>query len=281
VYLCFLGMALLSVCVLGRALYIQRVQGAYWKGLNTKLHQTVLDVHAERGTIYSADGSMLSTSIPYFSIYIDFGADGLREKNGKRFHENIDSLSICLSGLFRDRTAAGYRSLLREGYRSGDRHFFLQSDVPFEQYKIFRRFPLIRQGKDKSGFIAEVDNRRMTPFGLLANRTIGLARDSEEHNVGLERSYDSLLKGESGKRVVRYIAAGAYVPIQGYEMEPEKGKDIITTIDVNIQDIAENALLKEMTANEAEQGTCIVMEVATGKIMAMANLARQEPAGNY
>ncbi len=138
---------------------------------------------------------------------------------------------------------------------------------------------MIRQGRNKSGFIAETNNKRLNPFGLLANRTIGLARANAQ-NVGLERTYDSLLKGESGKRLVRYIAGGTYVPVEGYEIEAESGKDIVTTLDVNIQDIAENALLDGLKTNDAEHGTCIVMEVATGKIKAVANLGRQ-PDGSY
>ncbi|HEY0677551.1 MAG TPA: penicillin-binding protein, partial [Chitinophagaceae bacterium] len=106
-----------------------------------------------------------------------------------------------------------------------------------------------------------------------------LARENAQ-NVGLERTYDSLLKGETGKKLVRCVGAGAYIPVEGYEIEPKNGKDIITTIDVNTQDIAENALLKMMIGNEAVHGTCIVMEVKTGKIKAIANLGKL-PDGNY
>src|SRR4029077_9399464 len=122
-------------------------------------------------------------------------------------------------------------------------------------------------------------SKRLNPFGLLANRTIGLSRDNAQ-NVGLERTYDSLLRGENGRRLIRYLNAGTYIPVEGYEIDPENGKDILTTIDVNIQDIAENALLSMMLENECEHGTCIVMETATGKIKAMANLGRQ-PDGSY
>ncbi len=279
VYLCFFGIVAISLFVLGKAFYIQHVQGAYWRGLSDSLHQKFEELDAERGTIYSEDSSMMSTSVPYFNIYIDFGADGLREKNGKRFRENLDSLSGCLANLFRDQSAAAYRKELLQGYRNTDRYFPLQSNLSFEQYKKLRDFPLVRQGRNKSGFIAEINNKRLNPFGLLANRTIGLARANAQ-NVGLERTYDSLLKGERGKRLVRYIAGGTYVPVEGYEIESENGKDIVTTLDVNIQDIAENALLKGLEDNEAEHGTCIVMEVATGKIKAVANLGRQ-PDGSY
>jgi len=279
VYLCFLGIVALSVVVLGKVVYIQRVQGAHWKGLSDSLHQKFVELDAERGTIYSSDSSMLSTSLPWFNIYIDFGADGLREKNGRRFTENLDSLSFCLSSLFGDRSAAAYKRTLQKGYRSRDRYYPLQSNVSFEKYRRLRNFPLIRLGRNKSGFIAEVVNKRLNPFGLLANRTIGLARTNAQ-NVGLERTYDTLLKGETGRRLVRYIAGGAYIPVEGYEIESVNGKNIVTTIDVNIQDIAENALLRELRANEAEHGTCVVMEVATGKIKAIANLGLQ-PDGTY
>jgi cell division protein FtsI (penicillin-binding protein 3) len=279
VYLCFIGIVAISLCVLGKAFYIQHVQGKYWKGLSDSLHQKFIELDADRGTIYSEDSSMMSTSVPYFNIYIDFGAEGLREKNGKRFKENLDSLSTCLSSLFRDQSAAGYKKELLQGYRVVDRYFLLQNNLSFDQYKKLRSFPLVRQGRNKSGFIAEANSKRLNPFGLLANRTIGLARANVQ-NVGLERTYDTLLKGESGKRLVRYIAGGTYIPVEGYEIEPASGKDIVTTLDVNIQDIAENALLKGLTDNDAEHGTCIVMEVTTGKIKAIANLGRQ-PDGTY
>jgi len=274
VYLCFLGIVLLSLVILGRAIYIQRGEGAYWRGMSDSLRQKVVETEAERGTIYSEDGNMLSTSIPYFDIYVDFGADGLREKNGKRFKENIDSLSFSLAKFFKDKSAREYKSELQRGYKNKDRYYPLKKNLSFQEYRLLRNFPLVRQGKNKSGFIAEIKSKRLNPFGLLANRTIGLARQNAQ-NVGLERTYDSLLTGETGKRLIRFVGAGAFVPVEGFEIEPKNGKDIITTIDVNIQDIAENALLKMMIENEAEHGTCIVMEVKTGKVKAIANLGKQ------
>ncbi len=272
-------MVLICLAVLGRVFFIQHVQGKYWRALSDSLHQKYVDLSAERGTIYSEDGNMLSTSVPYFNIYIDFDADGLREKNGKRFKENLDSLSLCLASLFRDQSAAAYKKQLLQGYKGDDRYYLLHRNLNFDQYKQLRSFPLIRQGRNKSGFIIDASSKRLNPFGLLANRTIGLSRDNAQ-NVGLERTYDSLLRGENGRRLVRYLNAGTYIPVEGYEIDPENGKDILTTIDVNTQDIAENALLSMMLENECEHGTCIVMETATGKIRAMANLGRQ-PDGTY
>lgn len=270
---------MLGAVVLGRVIYIQRVQGAYWKSVSNTQHLKYMDINAERGTIYSEDGSMLSTSIPVFDVYIDFGADGLREKNGKRFFDNLDSLSISLSKLFKDGSVSSYRKLLLAGYKSQDRYYALKKKISFEEYTSLRNFPLVRQGRNKSGFIVDVRDNRVNPFVLLANRTVGLSRGDTSRNVGLERSYDSVLKGQTGSRLMRYMA-GAYVPVDGAEIEPENGKDIITTIDTYMQDVAENALMKMMVENNSLHGTCIVMEVKTGKIKAIANLGRR-PDGDY
>jgi Cell division protein FtsI/penicillin-binding protein 2 len=287
VYLCFIGIVAFSIVILGRVIYIQQVQGPFWREQAKEQQQKFVEIDAQRGTIYSEDGRMLSTSIPYFDIYIDFAAEGLREKNGYRFEDNLDSLCIGLAAIFGDKSKQAYRKELKAGYKKKSRYYLLKKNITFQQYKQLRALPLVRLGKDKSGFIAEVKDKRLNPFGLLANRTIGLSRefiDSDgklrNTNVGLEKTYDKDLKGQSGKRLMRKIAAGVFVPVDGSEIEPQAGKDIITTLDVNIQDIAENALLKILQQNECEYGTCIVMEVATGKIKAIANLGRRSD-GTY
>ena len=279
VYLGFLVIVALCIIVLGKAFYIQRFEGKYWKSMADSLHTAIQDVEAERGTIYSEDGQMLSTSLPKYDVYIDFMADGLREKGGKRFKDNIDSLSICLTNLFSDQKATEYKKQLQRAYSIKDRYYLLKKKISFQQYRLLREFPLVKLGRNKSGFIADVVPQRLTPFGLLANRTIGLSREDSTKNVGLEKTYDSILRGESGKRLIKYIAGGVRVPVEGSEIEAENGRDIVSTIDVNIQDIAENALMDMMVKNEALQGSCIVMEVQTGKIKAIANLGLHN--GNY
>jgi cell division protein FtsI (penicillin-binding protein 3) len=279
VYLCFLGMILLGVVVLGRAFYIQHAEGRYWTAMGKELHLKYQTIDAERGTIYSEDGNMLSTSVPIFDVFVDFGAEGLREKDGRRFKDNLDSLSICLAGLFKDKTTAEYRKQLKQAYKDEDRFYTLKKKISFEEYKTLRNFPLVRQGRNKSGFIIDTRDKRINPYVLLANRTIGLSRDDSTKNVGLERSYDSLLKGASGQRLVRYVA-GAYMPVEDASIEPEKGKDIITTLDTYMQDITENALLNMLQGNNSLHGTAIVMETATGKIKAIANLGKQTD-GSY
>lgn len=273
VYLSFIGLVIFGIMIIGKAVYTQRIEGSYWIKMGDSLHTKIIDMAAERGTIFSEDGSMLSTSVPQFDIYIDFGADGLRKNNGELFFKKLDSLSIALSNLFKDKSSADYRQELLHGYKEKDRYYLFRKKVSFEQYKQLRDFPLVKEGKNKSGFIADVKTKRLNPFGELGFRTIGLYRENVKL-VGLERSFDSLLRGTSGKRLVRFVAGGVMMPVEGYEYAPENGHDIYTTIDVNIQDIAERALMKKMQTAEALEGTCVVMEVATGKIKAIANLGR-------
>ena len=279
VYLCFLGIVVLGIIVLGRAFYIQQVEGQFWQSMGDSLHLKYVPLVAERGTIFSEDGNMLSTSIPIFDVYVDFGADGLREKNGRRFKDNVDSLSICMANLFGDKKKAEYKKEFQLAYKNKDRYYTLKKRISFVEYAAMREFPLVRQGRNKSGFIIDPRDKRINPYVLLANRTIGLSRDNAKLNVGLEQSYDSMLKGTTGQRLMRYIA-GAYMPVEGAELEPENGKDIITTLDTYMQDVAQSALMKMLVGNNSSHGTAIVMETATGKIKAIANLGKQ-PDGSY
>ena len=279
VYVCYLGMILLGVFVIGRAFYIQTAEGKFWRGMGDSLHLKYLPINAARGTIFSEDGSILSTSVPVFDIYIDFGAEGLREKGGKRFKENVDSLSISLHNLFQDKTTEAYKSELEMAYQNKARFYLLKRKISFDDLKTMREFPLVRLGRNKSGFIFDIRDKRINPYVLLANRTIGLSRKDSSKNVGLERTYDSLLRGTSGQRLMRY-AAGAYMPVEGAEVDPINGKDVVTTLDTYIQDVTEEELMRMMVDNNSTHGTAIVMETSTGKIKAIANLGKQ-PDGSY
>jgi cell division protein FtsI (penicillin-binding protein 3) len=274
VYLCFLGTIILGLFVLGKTFYLQNAEGKYWRSLGDSLHLKYVPINAERGSIYSEDGNMLSTSVPVFDVYVDFGAQGLREKDGKRFKENVDSLSLRLSNLFNDKTQSEYKSDLELAYKNNERYYLLKRKISFEALKEMRDFPLVRLGRNKSGFIFDTRDKRINPYVLLANRTIGLSRKDSSKNVGLERTYDSLLKGVSGQRLMRY-AAGAYMPVEGAEVDPINGKDVITTLDTYIQDVAEKELMEMLVNNNSKHGTAIVMETATGKIKAIANLGVQ------
>ncbi len=274
VYLSYILVVGVCVAIFGKAVYIQQVQGHYWRSMSDSLHQRIDEIEAERGTIYSEDGQMLSTSIPQFDIYMDFRVDALREKNGQLFRENLDSLSASLAGLFNDMSVGEYKALLKQGYKNKDGYMPLKKKISFREYEQLRKFPLFRLGRYKSGMIANERTIRLNPYKMLAFRTIGLARDANK--VGLEMTYDSVLKGRNSKQLVRSIAGGVTIPVEAgtYEVEPETGKDIVSTIDVFIQEETENALAKMMFKNEAEHGCAIVMETKTGKIKAIANLGK-------
>lgn len=281
-YVVYLIMVVLGIFVFAKTLYIQVAEGTYWKSMSDSLHLEYREMEADRGTIYSEDGRMLSSSIPFFDIYLDFGAEGVQEKNGLRFRSHLDSLAIHLAVLLGDKNAAAYKRELLAVFNRQDRYHLLKKNIDFRQYSALRNIDYIRKNRNKNGFIFIEKEKRLAPFGLLANRTIGLSRsyiDSAGNlvtkNVGLEKTYDSLLRGVTGKRLVRRVAGGAFIPVEGSEIEPENGKDIVTTIDINIQDVTEQALKSMLEQNEATSGTCIVMEVKTGKIKAIANLGRQ------
>lgn len=307
VYLIYICIAVLGVAILSKAAYIQLVEGKYWKTLSDNQHLQYRELEAERGSILCEDGSLLSSSIPYFDVHIDFRTDGLRDKNGKRFYDNIDSLSLALSELFSEasmginKTAsfmlsddfksndpAVFKSVLKKAYKSNTKYFLLARNINFQQYQAMRKFPLFKLGRNKSGVRFDAIEKRLTPYGLLANRTIGLSRSYTDSsgktiskNVGLEKTYDAFLRGQNGKQLVRRIAGGSFIPVDEAATDPENGADVITTLDVDIQDIAENALMKKLAEFDCTFGTAIVMEVKTGKIKAMANLGKQKNDSTY
>jgi len=167
VYLIFLGIVVFSVSIIGKAVYIQQAEGTYWKSMSDSLHLEYRELDAERGTIYSEDGSMLSTSIPYFDIRIDFAAEGLRDKNGKRFRENLDSLSIYLAQTFGDQSAAAYKKELQAAYRNKERYYLLQKNIDFRDYQTIKDFhnDILRKeykqnfDKEISSFFEQIKNR--------------------------------------------------------------------------------------------------------------------------
>ncbi|MEN9697473.1 MAG: hypothetical protein RLZ56_894 [Bacteroidota bacterium] len=274
VYLSYILVILVCVAILGKAFYIQQVQGAYWRGLSDSLHQRIISIPAARGTIYSDDGQMLSTNMPRFDILIDFRVDPLHEKKGKLFRENIDSLCIALADLFKDQSSEKYKEDLTKAYEASEPNYEFKKKIDYRQYLSLSKFPLFRLGRYKSGMIAVEKNMRLNPYENVGYRTIGLARD--ENKVGLESSYDTVLAGKNGRQLVRAIAGGVTVPVQEGEFEvlPETGKDIVSNIDVFIQEVTESALKKMMISNAAQTGVAMVMEVKTGKIKAIANLGK-------
>jgi len=267
-------MVLLGVAIVVKAIAIQANEGNQLRAKAEKAHIRNQILPAERGNIYSEDGTILSSTIPQFDLRVDFSVI-----NKDTFDNNVDSLSKCLAGLFKDATPNEYKIQLKAAFRKGNRYWLLRKNAPYYQYQEARNFPIFNKGKNRGGFISEVISKRENPYGMLAYRTIGLWRE-DFPNIGLEKTYDTLLSGKPGARIIRKTTGAVWMPMEGSEVDPINGRDIVTTIDINIQDIAEHALLDIVSKYECTYGTAIVMEVQTGKILALANLGRQKD-GSY
>lgn len=232
-----------------------------------------------RGNIYSADGKLMATSVPRYYMYLDFRADGFALDTllkGKR--DNIDSLCYYLSRKLKSRSAGAYKDYIKRGLKGKSRQFPLyEGKVSYSDLKEIRKFPFLRLSRYKSGFYVKQMVQRQKPFGTLASRTIGDIYGEIEGGWatkgknGLELQYDTLLRGKPGLSSVRRVG-GSWTNV--VEMEPVDGMDIITTIDINIQDITEKSLVDKLKEIDAESGTAVVMEVETGEIKAITNMGR-------
>ncbi len=276
--LAYLMLILLGIGIIVQVFYIQNVKGSYYRSLADSITTKYSPVPAERGNIYSADGRLLATSLPSFEIRMDMKADGLTKDV---FKQNIDSLSMRMANFFRDKSPSDYKKLFVAARVRGERYFLVKKDVSYPDLQTVKTFPIFRLGQFKGGFIALQHNKRQYPFKELANRTIGYMRDATVQPVGLEGKFNSDLTGIPGKRLMQKVSGGEFLPINDKnEIDPQNGKDIITTLDVNLQDVAEDALMKSLIENKADHGCCVVMDVKTGAIRAMANLGKQDN-GSY
>lgn len=231
------------------------------------------NVEAARGNIYAADGkSLLATSVPEYEIRMDLMAGGI-EKD-EVFYEKIDSLAAKLSSFFGDKSVNQYSRMLRNARVDKARYLLLKRNVTHQELKAIRKFPVFNMGRYKGGLISVQQNKRIMPFQSLAARTIGY-KNKNVQPVGLEGAYSSYIDGESGKRLVQRIAGGIWMPVnQDIEIAPKEGADIISTIDVNMQDVAQRALKKQLILSNADHGTVVLMEVATGEVRAIANFSK-------
>ena len=278
IYIVYFAVCLFGLAIVGKALTIQLIEGG---DLKKKVQSRTLkdkSIDAVRGNIYSSDGSLLATSIPIYEVRFDPNADAISDI---LFAEKIDTLAWSLSELFKDRSSASYRKELISAREKGARYHLIRRNVKYTQLKQMKNFPLFRRGKYKGGFITIQQNKRAIPFQILAARTIGYERE-DVSPVGLEGAYSEVLSGIDGKRLMQKISGGVWMPVgDADEVEPEDGMDIYTTIDVNLQDVAENALMKQLEKHEADHGTVVLMEVATGSVKAIANLKRTSSGSYY
>jgi cell division protein FtsI (penicillin-binding protein 3) len=266
-----------GVAVLVQLFRIQLVEGTALRNKAFSLATEMRPVQATRGNILADDGSMLATSVPVYDIRMDMKAQGV---SNDFFRKNIDSLAYCLSNLFRDKTALDYKQMLVNARRRGDRYFLVRRRIDFNQLQEAKTFPIFRNGRYKGGVVFEKKDIRKMPFGFLAQRSIGYTREQVKP-VGLEGAYDDYLTGSKGVRLEKRLAGGVWMPVSDEnEVEPEDGLDVHTTLDINIQDVASTALLRQLTLNNAEHGCVVLMEVKTGHIKAISNLTRNTD-GSY
>ena len=264
----FALLALLGVSIVTKVFMIQLFPSEQAQELAQRFTYKVNEIQPMRGQIFSSDGSLLATSLPEYEIRWDSKS----EYNKEEFQLKLDSICQSFSKLFGDRTAAQYKSLFQKSLKEGNRYTEIKDHVDYNELQRIKKFPFIRRGQYKSGFIFIEKYVREQPFGLLAARTIGMER--AENKVGIELAYDSLLAGKKGSQMMEKIAGGIWKPMSDeYIQKPEAGCDITSTIDVHLQDVAHSALHKVMVHHKAEWGCAILMEVNTGFVRAIANLS--------
>jgi cell division protein FtsI (penicillin-binding protein 3) len=255
---------------------IQFVEHDKWLALAAQNVRTNIIVKPIRGNIYACDGRLMASSIPTYYVYMDLRVPALHEKGGKLFKEKIDSVSIYLSSLFHNKTPYEYKTILTNAYRTGVGEFQLYPEkISYSQLKRLKTLPLFRLGRNKSGLISKVLFKRVRPFGSLAKRTIGdiYADDSKGGKNGIEMSFNSSLLGTPGISV-RQKVANTFM--DNILVEPIDGMDVNTTIDVDLQDISERALLDGVKEFNAAVGYVILMEVHSGEVKAIVNMQRNK-----
>ncbi|MFO7863063.1 MAG: penicillin-binding protein [Salinivirgaceae bacterium] len=268
-----------ALAILGAILNIQYGQASRWLQ-HEKNNFRERTITPTRGDVRARDGRLLASSVPEYEIRMDLVSEAL---DPKVFNAKVDSLAQGLSSIFGDKSAKVYKDdLLAARYRK-ERYYLVQRDVTHMQLKKLEQLPIFRLGQYKGGFIVISKSDRKKPFNQLASRTIGYSfPDDEAVGVGLEAAYDSILSGVSGKRMEQRIVGNYWKPISDEATrDPVNGMDLISTIDINIQDVAHSALYRTLSSHDARHGTAILMEVKTGEILAISNLQRAENGHYY
>ena len=282
---------LIGFAVVGKAMYIMTAKKDYWTQVASRLKRDSVSVKPTRGNILSCDGQLMAGSIPEYKLFVDFQA-GATDSVGNHNRDSlwaadIDSLCYGLNQIFPSRSIAEFKANLLEGKRKvmkngtvGARHWAVwPRRVDYNTFCEVHKLPIFRESIGKGGFHWETFNARKRPFGSLAGRTIGdvyIAKDSAKN--GLELSYDSILRGTNGLMHRRKVLS-KYLDIP--VLNPIDGADIVTTIDVSMQDLAERALVDELKLVNGEMGVAILMEVKTGDVKAIVNMQRADDGEYY
>ena len=267
----YITIILITAGILAKVIIIQYVEGERWAELGEEFVYKTDEVPANRGDILSDDGRLLASSVPYYSVYIDTRSTGM---DSQTWVQGIDGLCDGLSKIIGLKSAADWKRDLTDARRRGERYHLIKRRVSHNTMKELKELPIFRYGRYRGGFIAEVENQRIRPHLRLASRTIGyLTRGSAGNVVGLEGAYDADLTGLNGSVLKQRLTGGAWMPVNNKNsVEPRDGNDILTTINVDLQDVAEAALERQLKKHNAHHGVVVLMEVKTGDIKAIANL---------
>lgn len=278
VRIAFILTFLVAGAVIFRIVKIQYIEGEKWTDLGQNIGMKVMDVKATRGNIYADDRSLLATSLPFYRLAFD----PYLPKSGL-YKGSIDSLSYLLSRYYKDLNPTQYKRKINDARKQGKRYITLnRKEIGYQDKKRMERWPIFREGRLKGGVIFEKVEQRFLPFSHLGYRTIGHVDANDRGTVGLEYSFNRQLAGVNGQALFQRMAGGGWKPVyDGTEKRPVEGLDIQTTINVDLQDVTESALLSELQKHEADYGVAIVMEVKTGEIKAISNLSRNSKGDYY
>lgn len=276
----YFTIALFGLVIVSRIIYIQNVDTEKWKAIAKDLKSNTTEIWAKRGNICADDGSILSTSVPYYELRLDLKAPRILEVFEKESEMFVDEMSS-----FFGFSKAAFRKRLTDAYKKGNRWFLINPDeIDHNKFQDFKNLKMISKSHFGSGLIVVTENKRILPHGDLASRTIGVLNKGAFGGVhgnvgytGIEGLAENYLAGENGLALKRNFS-GSWINIP--LVDPQEGKDVISTINVNLQDYAQTALQNQMETSQAEWGTAIVMEVKTGDIKAIANLGRKKD-GTY
>ena len=263
----------IGLLILGKALYIATVKRDYWMKVASRLKKDSVDVKPIRGNILSCDGRLMASSLPEYKLYMDFMAGG--EKKDSLWTKKVDSICIGLHEIFPEKSAAEFKQHLEQGRKEKSQNWAIwPKRVSYNVYAQVKKLPVFNLPPYKGGFHVQSFNARQRPFGSLAQRTVGdMFGAKDTARCGLELSFDSILRGRMGL-ISRQKVMNKYLSI--VMREPVDGADIVTTIDVNMQDLAERALIRELKKEEVngDVGVAIVMEVKTGDVKAIVNMSK-------
>jgi cell division protein FtsI (penicillin-binding protein 3) len=276
VRLAFLAVVLFAGAIVYRIAIIQFKEGEKWNALAAEIGLQYRTVDATRGNILSDNGSLLATSIPFYRLALDPS-----RPSKVLLDDGLDSLAYLLSRFYGDRSKTSYKRSIIDARASGKKYLMPNRQlINYQEKKDMANWPILREGRLGGGAIFEKVDKRFLPFNFLAQRTIGFVNENS-NGAGLEYSFNPDLAGQPGKALYQKTMGGNWKPIpDASEVRPVDGYDLETTIDINLQDVAQAALLRALERHNADYGSVVVMEVGTGEIKAISNLSKYSN-GNY